>query len=144
VPTISDQSIIKLLPLERRALERLLALTGRELSPEDLELLRQQLATAIILSREMTGVGFYTTFRVDKDARRLPKRESFWFGAVGADVPGLEHGAGFQLYIKEGAVDQLEGFCYGESWPDPWPGCNATSEGGRFFDIARQRERKSR
>src|SRR5712691_8555504 len=95
---ISDKSVIRLHPLERQVLDKLLALTDRELSVSDLKILKIQLRHAIILSREMTGHGFYTRFLVAESALRLPNR-SFWFGSVVADVPGLEHSAGFQLYI---------------------------------------------
>ena len=121
--TISDETVIKLHPLERQVLDRLLASTDRELSTSDLKLLKIQLKHTIILSREMTGHGFYTRFFVAESASRLPNHDSLWFGFVHADVSGLKHGAGFQLHIKGGAVDQLEGYSFGdEPWPDPWPG----------------------
>jgi hypothetical protein len=121
--TISGKSVIKLHPLERQVLDRLLASTDRELSTSDLKLLKIQLRNAMILSREMTGHSFYTRFLVAERALRLPNHHSLWFGWVYADVPGLKHGAGFQLYIKGGAVDELEGYSFGdEPSPDPWPG----------------------
>jgi hypothetical protein len=119
--TISDKSVIRLHPLEKQVLDALLALTNRELSVSDLKLLTIQIRQAIILSREMTGHGFYTRFFVAESALRLPNHQSLWFGAVFSDVPGLNHGAGFQLYIKDGAVNELEGFCLDGPWPDPWP-----------------------
>ncbi len=120
--TISAKSVIKLHPLERQVLDTLLTLADRKLSICDLKLLSIQLRHAIILSREMTGHGFYTRFSIGEGALRLPNHQSFWFGTVSADIPGLEHGAGFQLYIKDGAASELEGFCYLGPWPDPWPG----------------------
>jgi hypothetical protein len=120
--TISGKSVIRLHPLESQVLDGLLSITDRELSAGDLLILTLQLDEAIILSREMTGHGSYTRFLVAESAPRLPDHRSLWFGTVNADMPGLEHGAGFQLYIKDGAVDQLEGFSYDGPWPDPWPG----------------------
>ena len=38
-------------------------------------------------------------------------------GDVYAEIPGLEHGAGFVLYIKDGYLDMLEGYSYDEPWP---------------------------
>jgi hypothetical protein len=133
--TISDKSMIRLHPLERQVLEKLLTLTDRDLSVADLNILETQLETAIILSRKMTGHGFYTDFLVDKNIVRLPKEKPFWFGAVGADVPGLNHGAGFHLYIKAGTVSTLEGFCYDGHWPDPWPGRYDESEKYEISEI---------
>jgi hypothetical protein len=141
VITISDNSVIRLHPLERQALDQLLALTDEGLSGTDLEILKDQLRHAIILSREMTGHGFYTTFLVDESAMRLPNRQSLWFGAVAADVPGLEHGAGCQLYIKDGAVNQLEGFSYDGAWPDPWPGSYDESQNYGVLQIPRFKDR---
>jgi hypothetical protein len=62
VLTISDKSAIRLHPLERQVLEKLFIKTDTELSPQDLNALEMQLKAAIILSREMTGHGFYTKF----------------------------------------------------------------------------------
>src|SRR5262249_9685872 len=121
--TISAKSVIRLHPLERQVLEKLLASTDRELTVSELKLLKIPLRGAVILSRKMPGVGFYTTFFVSESALRLPNHHSLWFGSVRADVPGLTNGAGFQLYIKNGALDELEGYSFGdEAWPDPWPG----------------------
>jgi hypothetical protein len=119
--TISDRSVIRLHPLERQVLDCLLTTPDRELSVRDLEILRGQMRDAIILSREMTGHGFYTIFMVSENALRLPNHQSLWTGDVCANVPSLNYGAGFHLYIKDGAVDQLEGFSYDGPWPDPWP-----------------------
>src|SRR5436309_11061926 len=70
--TISDTSAIRLHPLERQVLDKVLASTDRELSVSDLKILKIQLRHAIILSREMTGHGFYTRFSVAESALRLP------------------------------------------------------------------------
>jgi hypothetical protein len=37
---------------------------------------------------------------------------------VVATIEGLEHGAGFVLFIENGLLDNLEGFTYDEPWPD--------------------------
>jgi hypothetical protein len=120
--TISDKSAIRLHPLERQVVEKLFTKTDTELSVQEINILEMQFETAIILSRKMTGHGFYTKFLTVKNVPPLPGKQTLWFGAVSADVPGLNHGAGFQLYIEEGAVSLLEGFCYDGHWPDPWPG----------------------
>jgi hypothetical protein len=126
--SISDETVIRLHPLERDALDALLALTDKEFSPRDLGILRRQFGMAIILTRKMTGHGFYTEFGVPENVTRLADNRSFWFGTVYAEVPGLAQGAGFQLHIKDGAADTLEGFCFDEHWPDPWPGQYSEAE----------------
>ena len=41
----------------------------------------------------------------------------FCLDDVLADVEGLNHGAGFVLYVRNGVMDLLEGYCYDEPWP---------------------------
>jgi hypothetical protein len=111
---------MELLPLERAVIE---ALVSRE-EPGYSEL-RQQLESCRVTSREMTGVGFYTGLEVDPSAPPAPESvgnplghgHSFPDDAY-ADVDGLEHGAGFLLWLADGRLETLEGFSYEESWPD--------------------------
>jgi len=80
--------------------------------------LRTQWNAATVVDRQLTGVGFYTTFSVppsipghsDLSRRRL--------GDVHAEIGGLEHGAGFILWIEDGRLSCLEGYSYQEAWPD--------------------------
>jgi hypothetical protein len=82
-----------------------------------LSILREQLKTTLVVKREMTGVGFYTTFEVSADVPRADNR-SFKFGDVVASITGLKHGAGFLLYVKLGVLQMLEGYSYDEPWPE--------------------------
>jgi hypothetical protein len=82
-----------------------------------LRLFRQQLEVCRCSKREATGVGFYTY--LDVSAYTGPRPElDLKFGDVVAKIDGLEHGAGFVLYLKAGALMMLEGYTYGEPWPD--------------------------
>jgi hypothetical protein len=36
----------------------------------------------------------------------------FKLNNVYAEIDGLQYGAGFLLYIKDGMLDMLEGYCY--------------------------------
>jgi hypothetical protein len=99
---------------ERAVMQRLL--DGED---EFLSILREQLQKTVVAKREMTGVGFYTTFLVSDEARRLPGNQSFKFGDVIAKMPGLNSGAGFLLYVQDGALHMLEGYTYDEPWPEP-------------------------
>jgi hypothetical protein len=85
---------------------------------EVLSTLREQVKGITVTKREMTGVGFYTTFSVSDGARRLPDNASFKFGDVTAKILGLNHGAGFLLYVQDGALHMLEAYTYDESWPE--------------------------
>ncbi|MBS1910946.1 MAG: hypothetical protein JST22_03075 [Bacteroidetes bacterium] len=79
--------------------------------------LRQQLDACRVESRELTGAGFYVKFAVPNFAPRISGNKSFNFGDVSADIDGLASGAGFVLFVKDGALDMLEGYSYDEPWP---------------------------
>ncbi len=46
------------------------------------------------------------------------KRKSIRFGDVVAEATGLNAGVGFLLYVDHGRVTALEGYTFGEPWPD--------------------------
>jgi hypothetical protein len=83
----------------------------------DLGVLREQIRSLTVRDREYTGVGFFTYFTVPPDTARLVDRSRLVISDVGADIEQLEHGAGFLLFVEDGAVDCLEGFTYDEPWP---------------------------
>lgn len=65
----------------------------------------------------MTGVGFYTRLELTPG---LPPATMAAPGPVGggqAEIHGLEHGAGFLIWLKEGRLSSIEGFSYEEPWP---------------------------
>jgi hypothetical protein len=107
-------------PLERAVLDLLLSR-----SEEGYGALRAQVATATVAHREVTGAGFYTDLWVDRTLPAShrdvgnPLGEGRDFGDdVYADIEGLEHGAGFLLWLEDGWLSCLEGFSYAEPWPD--------------------------
>jgi hypothetical protein len=67
---------------------------------------------------QMTGAGFYTTFAIPAETRALADNHSFTYGDVIAEIPGLEFGAGFLLFVRNGVLQMLEGYCYDEPWPE--------------------------
>jgi hypothetical protein len=83
--------------------------------------LQKQLVAAKVVSRELTGCGFYLQFSVALNAARLheehPVKKDFCFGDIELSAESLERGAGFLLWIKNGALDCLEGYTYHEEWP---------------------------
>ena len=84
-----------------------------------LNILREQFQKCRITESEMTGAGFFVYFEVASDVRRLTGvKKSFSFGDVKADIDGLEHGAGFLLYVDDGVINCLEGYSYEEPWPE--------------------------
>ncbi|PYJ09088.1 MAG: hypothetical protein DMF06_11070 [Verrucomicrobia bacterium] len=101
-----------LTPLESAVLEALLQPSG-----DPFDALRQQLAHASVAKREFSGVGFFTHFSLPTDARIRRDLSDCQLGSIGADIAGLQHGAGFLLFVRDGVVSFLEGFSYDEPWP---------------------------
>lgn len=95
--------------------------------------LRVQAKKARLVSREFTGVGFFCSFEVPADVPNLATRENFGISDVNASIEGLEHGAGFILFVREGRMITLEGFSYDEPWPE-----NVTN-----FKLTYQKEPRS-
>jgi len=82
---------------------------------ENEEVLRQQIAMSKLASREHTGYGFFTNFRIDEDSPRCSV-SNFQFGNVTAVVSGEL--CGFWIFVREGEISFLEGFPLGgDSWP---------------------------
>lgn len=81
--------------------------------------LRKQLAVAQVRERQLTGVGFFTSFMLPAEIVpvSIPVGLSP-LGDVHAQLEGLQHGAGFLLFLKEGRLDFLEGYSYDEPWPE--------------------------
>lgn len=104
---------ITLDPLERRVMEMIVA--GDD---PTLDILREQFQAAHCTDRTLTGVGFFTRFSVPPTIPRVQGRKLSYLGDVKADVHGLQHGAGFVLHLREGAIDYLEGYSYDEPWPE--------------------------
>ncbi len=84
-----------------------------------LEGLRGQLGVCRVRSRELTGCGFFTELLVDRASPAAPTNaEKLRIGDVSAKIAGLEHGAGFVLFVNDGYLEMLEGYSYDEPWPD--------------------------
>jgi hypothetical protein len=81
-----------------------------------LQILREQWRSASLKSRELSGAGFYTNFTIPSEVPRLDTKD-FRIGDVLADLGDLKYGAGFILWVKDGTLDFLEAYSYGEDWP---------------------------
>jgi hypothetical protein len=99
--------------LERAVLDKMLSGDNSEL-----KILRGQLAKITVSIREMTGSGFFATFEIPAGVPRLKKNGRVTISDISLNLPKLKHGAGFVLFIDDGALGCLEAFCYDESWPD--------------------------
>ena len=84
----------------------------------ELAVLREQARQATVRDRRYTGAGFFTHFVLPLDAPQLGDRFRLVLLDVGADLEQVKHGAGFVLFVVDGAIDCLEGYTYGdEQWP---------------------------
>lgn len=84
-----------------------------------LGILQEQYKRSTVKSREFTGVGFYTTFTLDKNVPKAEYKNTFQIGDVIGEVKGINNGIGFILFIKDGLINILEGYTYGdEKWPE--------------------------
>lgn len=85
---------------------------------EILAVLRVQFGAAIVKSKEYSGAGFFVYFEIREEAPRLASDYSFEIDDVAAHVTGLKNGVGFTLFIKNGVINMLEGYTFGEElWP---------------------------
>jgi len=101
------------LPLEIEVIEKLLA------GPNPiLNALRKQYGKARVKKREFTGVGFWLDIELPPDVAPAPLVQRLHLSDVGAELEGVNHGVGFVLHVRDGLLDQLEGFTYDEPWPD--------------------------
>jgi hypothetical protein len=79
--------------------------------------LRLPLESAEVSDRKFTGAGFFTEFHVPLGIPLLPGKQSFVIGDVSGQVSG--QGCGFLLFVKNNALDFLEGQVWGiGDWPE--------------------------
>ena len=83
--------------------------------PDHSDLILAQLEQATIASRRKTWLGFFLNFAVSPPTLFEPA--DFELNDVYGDIQGLEHGAGFLLFIRQGRLAFLEGHTHDEAWP---------------------------
>ena len=99
---------------EKRVMEKLL-----EGEDNVFKILRQQYEKASVKSRKLSGTGFFTVFEVPDDVIKLDSLRSFQFGDIIGSMDGVNDGVGFVLFVKNGVIDFLEGYTYGnEKFPE--------------------------
>ncbi|MEQ1932163.1 MAG: hypothetical protein ABL957_16745 [Parvularculaceae bacterium] len=94
---------------ERRALDSTTPLFG-----ENAKAFREQVATAEVVDRINTSVGFYTRVKVDRaKCSPVPLRQQ----GAHFEVEGLEHGLGIVLWDTDGDgfLETIEGYTVDES-----------------------------
>ena len=78
-------------------------------TPDLASSLERQLSTATVTERENSGAGFFATIAVADGAPRVSSPNALGY-ETHAHVRGMEHGLGFVLFMKDGALSLLEGY----------------------------------
>ena len=80
-------------------------------------ILRKQYEKAQVESRQFSGKGFFTSFKISQNAPILPNAESFHVGDVIGKVNDTL--VDFVLFIENGILTCLEGVVLGDAqWPN--------------------------
>ena len=87
-----------------------------------LEELRRQYETAQFASRELSGAGFFTRFSFPEPSTRLSVTHYFFMWDVSAEIPGIEQGVQFALFVQDGWIQCLEGWAHVGEWPESTDG----------------------
>ena len=81
--------------------------------------LKQQIQSASIIKREYSGVGFFIYFNVDKNIKDFQNISANSQRINGPSILSDEipQGGDSVLFFKDGYMDMLEFFSYGDSFP---------------------------
>jgi hypothetical protein len=101
-------------PLERTVLTAMLRGGG---GSDGLAALRAQLATAAVLSRTHSGVGFVTRIDVPDTAPSAVEATLPGLRPILAAHPRLTERAEFLLQLRGGRLAVLEAYCFEGGWP---------------------------
>lgn len=80
--------------------------------------LREQYKNAQVVSREFSGAGFFTNFRVPENVARVTEPVPYGYGNVACDINGIKSFGGFVLFVKNGVMTCLEGYTFYDEWPN--------------------------
>jgi hypothetical protein len=99
--------------LERLVIARMLA--DRELKP-----IRSSVNfdRVIVSDRGLSGAGFLTELEPSDELRLFDSGVSLRWGEVGARLNASKVETGYLVYVDDGYVTAVEGYTYGEPWPD--------------------------
>lgn len=95
--------------LEQAILSKFFEIEGFKIENVNLEQIQ-------VVERQFTGIGFISQLN-PKDLKIVNGSQDFIGGTVGAKLNG-KIDAGFLVYVKNSYIDALEGYTYGEDWPE--------------------------
>ena len=94
------------------------AVLSEMLSGDNYSVYREQLKKIKDIKRRYSGVGFFVEFIFENPVDVDSTNEKFQISNVDAEIASLKYGAGFVHFVDKGKLIMLEGFTYGEQWPD--------------------------
>ncbi|OYU91389.1 MAG: hypothetical protein CFE29_00380 [Bradyrhizobiaceae bacterium PARB1] len=80
--------------------------------PASAETIRQQISTAYVVSYENSGSGFFSDLTVAATTPLL--EEKSYLDAAYGNVAGVNEGMGFIVFLKDGRLSMIEGYCNGD------------------------------
>ena len=70
-----------------------------------------------VQERTYTTTGFFVDVYIKANSFSIGEDIQMELGSIYAEIKGLKMGAGFILFIRNGLIKMLEGYCYDELWP---------------------------
>lgn len=104
--------------MEANELEK--SVVGRLLSDPELKPVRPSVdfEKVRVADREFTGGGFLTEFEQSQELKLFEDGVSLRWGKVGARLNASKLETGYVVYIDNGYLTTVEGYTYGDEWPD--------------------------
>lgn len=105
-------------PMKATELEQLVI--GSMLADHELKPIRATVNfdAVVVGEREFTGVGFLTEFERSEELKLFGADVSLRWGKVGARLNASKTETGCLVYVDGGYVTTIEGYTYGDEWPD--------------------------
>lgn len=85
---------------------------------EILKKLRKQYELSEVISREISNYGFFTMFKIPENMDLGISNFKFHIGDIDGKVNDIDYAIGFILFIENGYISMLEGYC---NVMDEWP-----------------------
>ena len=103
-----------------KANELEMAVIGHLLADSELSPIKTKVnfAAVAVRDRELTGAGFLTDFERSEELKLFADGVSLQWGKVGARLNASSLETGYLIYIDDGYLTTIEGYTYGEEWPD--------------------------
>ena len=71
-----------------------------------------------VVDRELSGLGFLAEFERSEELKLFDAEVSLRWGKVGARLNASKIETGYLVYVDDGYITAVEGYTYGDEWPD--------------------------